>query len=369
MKNIFCGFFFAVFMLLDSCSVPHKSNIVAPDCDSIVYEGRVVVSPDSAVYQYPGTTIRLCFSGSSISALLKPNAGYYNVSVDSLPAFKLSTYCDACSADDVSTFVLADSLTPGFHNVELTLVNEGLFCHPAFFGFVLSSADCVVKKPVARRHTIEFIGNSVTCAYGVEAQSQNDHFADSTENFMFSYANLTAKAFDASAMVVARSGIGIYRNYNDTVTGSEHPMPSFYENIFIDSRDYWNFTSFSPEIVCINLGTNDFSAGEYDVNKFCEADIDFVGTVRKHYPKAKIILLSGGMLVGKRYEDCNNAINHVAYVHRSSGDTNIYRFQFSRHKPEFGYGADWHPSLRYQEQMSRELINFIESISDWKVVK
>ena len=41
--------------------------------------------------------------------------------------------------------------------------------------------------------TIEFIGDSITCAYGVEGKSAYENFSTTTENFMKSYAYLTAQ--------------------------------------------------------------------------------------------------------------------------------------------------------------------------------
>ena len=49
------------------------------------------------------------------------------------------------------------------------------------------------EKPLS----IEFIGDSITCAYGVEGQSSSEPFKTSTENFMKSYAYLTAQKLNA----------------------------------------------------------------------------------------------------------------------------------------------------------------------------
>jgi hypothetical protein len=52
-----------------------------------------------------------------------------------------------------------------------------------------------------------------------------------------------------------------------------------------------------------------------------------------------------------------------------SGDSNIYRFDFTPQTGKLGYGADWHPSAAQQLLMANELSQYIESISDWKPVK
>ncbi|MDE7097939.1 MAG: hypothetical protein K2O60_02165, partial [Ruminococcus sp.] len=50
---------------------------------------------------------------------------------------------------------------------------------------------------------IEFIGDSITCAYGVEGKDQYENYMTSTENFMKSYAYLTAKQLDADYSAVS----------------------------------------------------------------------------------------------------------------------------------------------------------------------
>ncbi len=60
---------------------------------------------------------------------------------------------------------------------------------------------------------MEFIGNSITCGYGIEAGSKFMHFSDSNENHYYTYAGIAAHRLNAESMAVARSGIGTYRNY------------------------------------------------------------------------------------------------------------------------------------------------------------
>lgn len=359
---------FSLFILMVLCmACETKSSFIAPNNPNLVYEGRVIVDDTAAQFIYPGTAVRTEFSGKSIYARLKCNAGYYNVQIDFLPPVKVSTFVSDSTLQD-SLFLLADGLSEQKHSIELTLVNEGLFSMPLFKGFQLDTLNESVSAPAPKQHTIEFIGNSITCGYGVEAHSKYEHFADSTENYAWTYAYITSHRFNAEAMVVARSGIGIYRNCGDSTKGSEVTMPDFYENVFITDTAKWDFSRFTPEIVCINLGTNDFSMGKYDMDRFQKRAISFVSVVRSKYPKANIILLSSGMLSGRRHSDCVKALNYVALHFHSMGDMNIRRFDFSMQTPELGYGADWHPSRKHQLKMANELTNYIESVSDWKIV-
>ena len=267
--------------------------VVAPNNPNLLLEGRIVNKDNVLHYCYPGTAFTIKFNGTGISAKLKANAGYYAVSVDGGGFKKFSTHG---YDDGVREFELA-KCAAGEHTVKLMLVTEAYQVFPEFHGFVLGNGAKVLKVDTKKRPRIEFIGNSITCGYGNEAQSEKDSFADSTSNFAKSFAGITIKNLDAISMVVARSGIGIYKNYGDTITGSRWPMPRVYENALInDTTTKWDFSQFKPDIVVLGLGTNDLSENNYNYEKFAVSYIAFVKQIRQHYPTAKIVLLNSPML-------------------------------------------------------------------------
>src|SRR5574344_1301988 len=269
-----------VVLLCAACAHEDKKKFVAPNDKMICYEGRVSISPDSARYDYPGSSIKLAFYGTSVAAKLKANAGYYWVELDDDLPYKLNTHL--AQEADSSVFVFADSLAEGKHCISLPLISEGMFVCPAFYGFILNSDAGVMPIDSKNELNIEFIGNSITCGYGVEADSATCHFNDSTSNFCKTYAAITARNLNANKMVVARSGIGAYRNYADNVDGSEWPMPRVYFNQTITNRDsLWNFDRFTPNIVCVNLGTNDLSVEGYKPELFEKAYFDFIKGLRE----------------------------------------------------------------------------------------
>ena len=60
-----------------------------------------------------------------------------------------------------------------------------------------------------KTNKIEFIGDSITCGYGVDAKDQNESFKTDTEDFSKTYAYKTAEALDADYSVVSYSGYGV----------------------------------------------------------------------------------------------------------------------------------------------------------------
>lgn len=324
---------------------------------NIMSEGRVVYNDNKASIVYPGTAFTIQFTGSYIAAELKNNAGYYNVQIDNQNRFKISTHNN--SQESKSKFVLADNLSEGNHTLTLTLVSEGLFCLPEVYGFYLKDNSNVIKIK-DKRKIIEFIGNSITCGYGVEAKDQNEAFNDSTSNFMDTYASITAKNINYKTCIVARSGIGVYRNFNDDPNGSAWPMSKVYFNTFItDSTKAWDF-SIKPQIICIGLGTNDMSTAGYDKEKFTTTYVNFVNQVRKNNPNAHIVLMNSVMLGGDDAMNLYNCANNVELAMRMKGDTKVYRFNFTLDDGSLGYGADWHPCKAMHKKMAQQLTTFLK---------
>ena len=194
----------------------------------------------------------------------------------------------------------------------------------------------------------------------------SEKFADETENHYYTYAALTARALKAQHVVVARSGIGIYRNYNGPKTGNADCMPRMYDQtLFGVETEKWDFTRYTPDVVCVNLGTNDVSTEPYDKTMLENAYRDFYYTLRAKYPNAKIVFLSGCAMVGQKLEHMQYAMDGVVRQARLKGDTQVYRFDLSHQTGDLGYGAAWHPSKWQQEKMAGELTAYLRGLMKW----
>lgn len=78
------------------------------------------------------------------------------------------------------------------------------------------------------------------------------------------------------------------------MTGSAENMPWQYEYTLFNKHDEkWDFAKYQPQLVCINLGTNDLSTDNYDIQLYEKNYRMFLTTVRSKYPDAKIVLLTG----------------------------------------------------------------------------
>ncbi len=223
-----------------------------------------------------------------------------------------------------------------------------------------------LQRPDA--HLIEFIGNSITCAAAAddsETPCGTGEYHDQ-HNAYFAYGPRMARALGVNFLMSSVSGIGIYRNWN-----SDGPtMPQVYEKA--DFQDYstrlWDFTQYSPQIVSIALGTNDYSDGDgirerlpFDPEVFVVNYIKFVQLIKSKYPSAQIALLSSPMLNGERRETLQNGILKVkdAIDAQYPSDKPLALFFF---KPMQARGCTGHPSVEDHAILAAELLPFFEKL-------
>lgn len=219
---------------------------------------------------------------------------------------------------------------------------------------------------------IEFIGDSITCGYGVDDEDRNHHFSTSTEDAAKAYAYKTAQLLDADYSLVSYSGNGIVSGYTTQgVKVSTQQLPNKYEcfavsggsgsNGFKTSGVDWDFSRFTPDIIVINLGTNDYSYTGKDeelIREYQEAYTEFIKKVRKNNAHAHIICTLG-VMGADLYEAMSTAAeNYTA----ETGDENISIFRLSTQDGSTGYAADWHPTAATHDIAAAELAEYINAL-------
>ena len=354
-------------------TVPIKGSIISPSDKFIQYTGRIsFTNPERPAWNYPGVQIAASFEGTSLRMIAKPRSGYFVAQIDQAEPFKV-----AFRGERDSVVTLATALPNGVHTVRLMYAIEGYEFFPEFWGFVLDKDKKLVETPALPSRKIEFIGNSITCGYGNEGLKKEEGFDYATENHYYSYASITSRNLNAQHWVVARSGIGAYRNYGEAKTGSPRScMPVQYEYTgyawdlklreeatFL--REKWDFSRYQPDVVCINLGTNDLSTPNYDLKLLKQNYQKLLKTVRQHNPKAKIVFLTGTML-GKKESDIQQQIlNEVTAEAKKAGDKEVYRFDMEPISGDEFYGNDFHPNIYEDEKMAGELTAYLRSLMNW----
>ncbi len=346
-----------------STTLPVQGEMVGAASTLIQYVGRVSFTRNTGVasFNYPGTVISAAFEGTSLKMVCRPMTGYFMAQVDGCEPFKVGF-----NAERDSVVTVAAALPRGVHQVRLMYVIEGLFRQPEFKGFVLDKGCRLVAPPALPERKIEFIGNSITCGYGVESVEKTDPFEDETENHWLTYANIVSDSLGAQHTSISRSGIGVYRNYDGPREGNVENMPWQYEYTLFDKHEEkWDFSKYQPQLVCINLGTNDLSTSNYDLSLYEKNYRMFLKQVRSKYPDAKIVLLTGPMLGEKESGEQRTVLDRVCKDANKRGDQEVYRFDFSFQTGDLGYGASWHPSMLQHRKMAGELLPYLRKLMKW----
>ncbi|MFD1466603.1 GDSL-type esterase/lipase family protein [Hymenobacter caeli] len=215
---------------------------------------------------------------------------------------------------------------------------------------------------------IEFIGNSITCGAAADASETpcgTGAYHDQ-HNAYQAYGPRVARALGARFVLSSVSGIGLYRNWNS----AGPTMPQVYEKVdFQDaSPQRWDFSTFTPAVVSIALGTNDFSNGDgkherlpFDSAQFVGRYVDFVALVKTKYPRARIALLSSPMMGGHNrstLQNCLTAVKTAAdAAHPADAPVALYFFQ-----PMQARGCNGHPSVEDHALLAQELEPFFRPL-------
>lgn len=311
-------------------------------------------------FSWSASTIQAAFQGTNISIQLAPStsweSAYFNVKVDDAAAYSLWV-------DHDGTYGLAAGLTAGPHTIEVSRRDEGGYGVIYYMGFALDQGQ-LLPPPTRLDRRIECIGDSITCGYGDEAPTATTPFTTATENGWMAYGPLAARQLDAEVTVIAWSGIGILR---DCSGGTTNQMPVVYPRTLSKwASPVWDFTTWVPQVVVINLGTNDFGTGTPVRSDFVKAYKDFIATLRIHYPDAHIYCAVGPMMGGTSLTTVTDYIQgDVVQSLVSAGDTKIHFIAFPQQDPANGIGADWHPSLKTHQLMADQLTEAIRSTLGW----
>lgn len=268
----------------------------------------------------------------------------------------------------------------GRHVFRLIKVSESEDSSLGLASLEAIEGECVPSAPSKLK--IEFVGDSITCGYGVEGQI-GELFTTATENVSLAWPYLTAQKLNADYSIVSKSGSGIISGY--TATGERNTFnlfPPIYDrmgcsvNTVMEGarpQDYEYDFAFEPDVVAVLLGTNDMSychpvdekgnarmLPEEELPRrkhFYSEYKEFILHVRKQNPFAKIVCALGVM-----GETLNGEVETVVKELNAEGDSRICFVPLKNQNPEDGYGTDYHPSKITQEKLAATMASFIEEI-------
>lgn len=288
---------------------------------------------------------------------------YLQVRVDSLPPKVVAIPPQSRG----SSLTLAEQLAPGPHTIRVIKRSEAMTGLWRIEGLALSAGGQLLSPPPLPSHHLEVIGNSITCGYGNLGTEAECDFSARTEDGTQSYAALAASRFDAAYTTVAYSGRGIWRNYDGSKQGT---LWDLYRQKFPGDTSHLPLPpTHAPDVVLINLGTNDFAMGIPNQGKFVAQYEELGRYLFQLYPETSLVLLSGPMLTDVSPQRALSALrsylDEVQARLAEQGMERVYRFDLTS-QGELGYGCAWHPNLAQHRLNGAEMADFLQRTFGWE---
>ena len=260
--------------------------------------------------------------------------------------------------EGANTVTIATDLEKGEHNIRIVKQTEANYALLSISN--INVTGYLLDKPEDKEYYIEIIGDSLTCGMGAAGNStisaaQGINGAD-WEDATQGYAFRTVEALNADYSIVSESGIGIASSWFDDIT-------NFYGKYSYkrDQRTDYDFAR-KPDLVIINLGTNDFYlAQDKDasiVARVKSAVKELINTVHAKYGSDTPILWVSGIWWNISSE--TEVIQQIdAAINELGGEAKgIYRLTIAENQQN-KMGAENHPSIKGHEQTTTEVVDYI----------
>ncbi|CAN8103107.1 unnamed protein product [Discula destructiva] len=346
---------------------------VSGSAQAVRYLGRV--NPETKELTWPATGLSYSFTGTSasvsIAALWGTNA------IEMVVDGGAPIVTDNVVGTSIDT---PSNLTQGKHTVQIRKKSEAQF-GSIYVGDVTATRGTLNDDDPPPSKRIQLIGDSITVGYGVDGTYPCTNTA-ALENAQITYGALTAKNLSADYDIIAWSGKGILRNYPTGAPDDSPTMPELWTRYGANDADgsYTFPAADAPDIVVINLGTNDFAymltnstTGQpyearppLDPAAYTAALVDLASAAQAHYPAAEFFLTSSPLL-SDGYPLANDT-QHSTQV--SCVEDAVAQIGDKAHFVNFppqdssnnNIGCDYHPSPLTHQEMAVVLTEAIESV-------
>jgi len=238
-------------------------------------------------------------------------------------------------------------------------------------------------------YKIEFIGDSITSGEGAIGARAEEDWIPMWFSAIHNYTYMTAEAMNADYRVISQSGWGVLTSWDNNPNNN---IPDYYEQVCglltgeknqaLGAGDQHDFESWQPDVVVINLGSNDGGAfqtpgwrdpvsgkvhkqrlnddGSYhedDLAAFEDAVDRFLVKLRKTNPKAQLVW-AYGMLGFSMMPAIYRAVD--GYTKRT-GDRKVSVLQLPDTTEET-IGARTHPGELSHRRAAETLTGYLQGL-------
>jgi len=301
-------------------------------------------------FAWSGSGLVAAFDGTAVGVKLG-GGQQYTVMLDGVVKPKLVPTSTA-------TTMIASGLTSGPHVVELYRRTEAEWGESQFLGLDLG-AGTLLPPPPAPARRIEVIDDSISTGFGDEGTDPCPYTID-TENHYVTWEALAARAVGAELVTTAWEGKGLVCNVGDGPCTM--PFPTYYDrSLPMRADSTWDFASWQPHAVVINLGTNDFStAVDPTPQQFSDGYVAFLRHIRGNYKDAMILLTCGPMLGTGELQKVKDGI---ATAIATLGDPRVKSFDLAIQTGPTGCAG--HPNVMTHQKMADTLVAELKKDLGW----
>ena len=347
-----------------------------PDSAHVKHLGRSIFKNDQLVMAYSSTGVEFNVKAKRLDVTIEGDnsaTGTDNGNAARVVAFvNGERKLDKMILSKSQSFIIFNSEEISEGEVRIIKVSEATSSIAAISKITVDE-DGTISPTNPRNLKIEFIGDSITCGYGVDDLVKEHHFKTSTEDNSKTYAYKTAQNLNADYSMVCASGWGIISGYSGNGTKQEaQQLPLFYDKLAVGwssiasvspKNTDWDFSSFVPDFIVVNLGTNDASytkGASKKVAEYKDAYIDFLKDIRAKNPQAYIIC-SLGIMGQDLYPAIETAVSEYK---AATGDEKVCPLKFANQSMGDGIAADWHPSEKTHAKAAALLTAKIKELTN-----
>ncbi|MDE6801676.1 MAG: endoglucanase [Muribaculaceae bacterium] len=342
-----------------NASKPQKS--VSPSDPSLRYTGRVEQLADgSTQFDWAGVYLETRLNGSDLDIRLSDTGkSYYNVFVDG----DLHKVVQSIGNDTIINFVSGLKGSKP-HSLRIQKRTEGETGRTTLHELLIPAKASLAEEPRTRTRLIEIIGNSLTAGFGTEGKDRSEPWSVETLNCDLSYSTILPRYFDADYSLIAHSGRGVARNYGDSVRTSAVTMKhKFLQTYDMDTLSRWDFNRYTPDLVIINLGSNDFSTEPHPYrSEFVGAYKELIGEIREAYGQKPILCVFPPTMNAVAYPYMEEIVRDLA-----DPDVHLVRLPDLMMNNTTDLGSVWHPNYNGQRKMAMCLIPVVSTITGWEI--
>jgi lysophospholipase L1-like esterase len=128
-----------------------------------------------------------------------------------------------------------------------------------------------------------------------------------------------------------------------------------------DPTSTWTFT-YTPDVIVIALGTNDFANGGDPGQLFRDRYIAFVQMLRARFAQTSVVLATSPMVSGG---DRTTLHTHLDAIAAALADPRVAVVDIAEQLATDGYGCGFHPNEVTAHKMADTVVPAIRSLTGW----